>query len=310
MFEEFRKRLQAANISTHTPEPSRRFKSFYDDDDDDDYEESTNPLPPSILFTTSPLVLPIEDPEESLIMGDEDLNTIPEKETGEVIKSSVEDLIIILSEAEDTSGNDSECDLPSCDAFSPIDVSEGKSMTFSNPIFDLNDDFTSSDDESLSDEDVPEDNVLENIENKDSYYSNLDALDLLVTPLFDANEDECFDPGGDIDEIDIPLDFKDGYYDTEGHVLYLESLLSDNSTPNLPPEEFLDRNPRSLSDIKDLKIMVKVFDLGIPKKILLQHMIAPDYEDSHARGFVHRLLELQSLAYGDILDLIDLTFIY
>nr|GFB85423.1 hypothetical protein [Tanacetum cinerariifolium] len=206
--------ITAANISTHTPEPSWRFKSFYDDDDDDDYEESTNPLPPSILITTSPLVLPIEDLKDSLIMGDEDLNTIPEKETGEVIKSSVEDLIIILSEAEDTSGNDSECDLPSCDAFSPID----------NTLFEFDDEYISSDINPIFNE------VLENIENKDSYYSNLDALDLLVTPLFDANEDECFDPGGDIDEIDIPLDFKDGYYDTEGHVLYLESLLSDNST--------------------------------------------------------------------------------
>ncbi|GJV47906.1 hypothetical protein Tco_1438118 [Tanacetum coccineum] len=33
MFEEFRKRLKAANISTNTPEPSRYFKYFYDDDD-------------------------------------------------------------------------------------------------------------------------------------------------------------------------------------------------------------------------------------------------------------------------------------
>ncbi|GJZ32526.1 reverse transcriptase domain-containing protein [Tanacetum coccineum] len=38
-----------------------------------------------------------------------------------------------------------------------------------------------------------------------------------------------------------------------------------------------------------------------------------DYEDSRARGFVHRPLDLQSLAClweSDILDLIDLTFIY
>ncbi|GKE35542.1 hypothetical protein Tco_1454864, partial [Tanacetum coccineum] len=75
-----------------------------------------------------------------------------------------------------------------------------------------NNDFTSSDDESLSDEDVPEDvkiysnplfefddeyisndinslfdEVLENIESKDSYVSNLDEPPLLVTPLSDAN---------------------------------------------------------------------------------------------------------------------------
>ncbi|GJZ31044.1 hypothetical protein Tco_0576091 [Tanacetum coccineum] len=110
---------------------------------------------------------------------------------------------------------DSECDLPSCDDFSPINIPEGKSVTFSNPFFDSNDDFTSSDDESLSDDHVPEDNVkiysnplfefddeyissdmnplfdevLEDIESKDSYVSNLDEQALLVTPLSDANKD-------------------------------------------------------------------------------------------------------------------------
>nr|GFA32468.1 reverse transcriptase domain-containing protein [Tanacetum cinerariifolium] len=103
-------------------------------------------------------------PEDSLIMRDKDLRTILKKELNDVIKFGVEDLVPIPSESEDTSKSDSECDLPSCDDFSPIDVPEGKSMTFSNPLFDSNDDFTSSDDESLSDEDVPEDNV--------KFYSN------------------------------------------------------------------------------------------------------------------------------------------
>ncbi|GKG21454.1 hypothetical protein Tco_0384049, partial [Tanacetum coccineum] len=127
-------------------------------------------------------------------------------------------------------------------------------MTFSNPLFDSNDDFTSSDDESLSDEDIPEDNVkiysnplfeyddeyissdviffdevLEVIESKDSYVSNLDEPALLVTPLSDDNEDECFDPGGVIDEIndfldmDISTDIENGYHDSEGDIIYLES---------------------------------------------------------------------------------------
>nr|GEX49210.1 hypothetical protein [Tanacetum cinerariifolium] len=199
--EKLNQQEQVANISTHTPEPSRRFNFIYDDD-----EESI----------------------DSLIMGNEELNTIPEKESDEFIKSSVEDLVPILSEFEDTSGSDNEYDLSSCDDFSPIDDPEGKFVTFSNPLFDSNDDFTSSDDESLSDEDVPEDKVkiysnplfefddeyifsdvnplfdevLENIENKDSY---LDEPDLLVTPLSDANEDECLDPGGDFDKIELLL---------------------------------------------------------------------------------------------------------
>ncbi|GJU97357.1 hypothetical protein Tco_1326628 [Tanacetum coccineum] len=86
-------------------------------------------------------------------MGDEHLSTIPEKESDKVKMSSVEDLVPILSESEDTSGSNSDCDLPMCDYFSPINVYEEKSVTFSNPLFDLNEDFTSSDDESLSDED-------------------------------------------------------------------------------------------------------------------------------------------------------------
>ncbi|GKG38131.1 hypothetical protein Tco_0457354, partial [Tanacetum coccineum] len=108
-------------------------------------------------------------------------------------------------ESEDMFDSDKECDLPN-------------SVTFSNPLFDPNVDFTSSDDESLPKEDVSEENfkiysnplfefngeyipsginplfneVLEDIENKDSYVSNLDESALLVTPLSDANEDECY----------------------------------------------------------------------------------------------------------------------
>ncbi|GKG56298.1 hypothetical protein Tco_0577373, partial [Tanacetum coccineum] len=41
-------------------------------------------------------------------MGDEHLSTIPEKESDEFIKSSVEDLVPIPSEFEDTSDSDKE----------------------------------------------------------------------------------------------------------------------------------------------------------------------------------------------------------
>nr|GFC65016.1 hypothetical protein [Tanacetum cinerariifolium] len=78
-------REQAANLSTHTPEPSPHFNSICYDDDD--YEESTIPLneiisqlPPSIEITTSPHILSTLEPEDSLIMGNEELCTIPEKE--------------------------------------------------------------------------------------------------------------------------------------------------------------------------------------------------------------------------------------
>ncbi|GKC26005.1 hypothetical protein Tco_1028155 [Tanacetum coccineum] len=164
------------------------------------------------------------------------------------------DLVPIPRESEDTFEVNKECDLPF-------------SVTFSNPLFDFNDDFTSSDDESLPEEDVQEENfkiysnplfefddeyifsdvnplfneVLEDIENKDSYVSNFDKSALLVTSLSDANEDECFDPGGDIDEInafldmDVSTDFEGNYYDSGGDIIYRESLLIKDTIPNLPP---------------------------------------------------------------------------
>ncbi|GKD66008.1 hypothetical protein Tco_1308116 [Tanacetum coccineum] len=158
--------------------------------------------------------------------GDENLSTITEKELDEFIKSSVEDL---------------------------VPIPRGNFVTFSNPLFDSNDDFTSIDDESLPEEDIQEENfkiysnplfefddeyisndvnplsneVLEEIENSDSYVSNFDKPASLVTPLSDANEDECFDPGGNIDEIDafldndVSTDVDNGYHDSEGDIIDL-----------------------------------------------------------------------------------------
>ncbi|GKD18662.1 hypothetical protein Tco_1207820 [Tanacetum coccineum] len=247
--------LIVANLSTHTLEPSRRFNSIcYDDDDDDDNEETRG----------------LSHHE------DEDLRTIPEKELDEFIKSSVEDLVPIPRESEDTSDSDKVCDLPFCD----------NSVTFSNHLFDANDDFTSSDDESLPEEDVLEENfkiysnplfefdeeyissdvnplfneVLEDIESKDSYVSNLDEPALLVTPLSDANEDECFDPRGDIDEIDAFLDID------------VSTDIKD------------DHDPRSLKDEPDnddLKSMVKVFDPEIHENIISPTYVRLPFEDHH-----------------------------
>nr|GEU34919.1 reverse transcriptase domain-containing protein [Tanacetum cinerariifolium] len=216
----------------------------------------------------------VEDPKDSLIMRSEDLSTIPKKESNEFIKSSVENLVPIPSEFEDTSESDSECDLLSCDDFSPINISEGKSMSFSKPFFDSNDDFTSSDDESLSDEDVLEDNVLENIENKDFYDSNLDESDLPVTSLFGAKKDECFDPRGDIDEIDalvIPSDFKDGYYDSEGDVLYLEtyenSLIYEERTKKLHDDKIKNRIFNVGDQVLLFNSRLKIFSGFIPWRL-------------------------------------------
>ncbi|GJV60934.1 hypothetical protein Tco_1467034 [Tanacetum coccineum] len=126
---------QAANVSNHTPELSQCLNSIYYDD-----EES------SIAITLDFQI------RNSLIIEDELLDTILETESDEENESSVEDLNLTPSESEDLSEElsdiERECDMPVCDDF----------RTFSNHIFDSNDDFTSSDDESLLDEDVPEEN--------------------------------------------------------------------------------------------------------------------------------------------------------
>ncbi|GKE37960.1 hypothetical protein Tco_1461365 [Tanacetum coccineum] len=145
----------------------------------------------------------------------------------------------------------------SIDDFPPFDVLRGNFMTFSNPLFDSNEEFTSSDDESPLKADVPEENFkiysnplfefdeeyissdvnplfnkeLEDIKSNESYVSNLDEPVLSVTPLFDANEDECFNLGGDIDEINTFIDInvstviEDGYHDSKGDEILLEYLL-------------------------------------------------------------------------------------
>ncbi|GJX10935.1 hypothetical protein Tco_0200794 [Tanacetum coccineum] len=313
LVEKLRQQEQAANLSTHTNEPSRRFDFIYDDDDDD--EERTIPLneiisqlPPSIAITP---VLPTMKPEDSLIMRDENLSTFAEREPDEFIKSSVEDLIPILSKSEDTSDNDSECDFPFCDDSSPLDVLGGNFVIFSNPLFDANDDFTLSDDVSFLEEDVPEENfktysnplfefdeeyissdinpfyneVLKDIKNKDSDVSNLDEPALLVTPLSNANEDECFDPGGDIDEInaDVSTEIDNSYHDSEGDIINLKSLLTNDIIPNLLPEVFLDIDPKRLNEEpdNDLKSLVKVFDPGIHEKIISLTYVRLPFEDRH-----------------------------
>nr|GEY68896.1 putative reverse transcriptase domain-containing protein [Tanacetum cinerariifolium] len=251
----------------------------------------------------------------------------------------IEDLVPIPSEFDDTFGNDSECILPSCDDSSPINVFEEKAMNFSNPFFNSNDDFISSDDESLTDEDISKDissdvnplfdEVLENIKSKYSYDYNLDEPDLLVTPLSDANKDECFDSEGDVDKIN---DFEDGYYDSEGDILYHESLLNDDlvhhdqSIPAMsvssilkgftdgPPleenddlfdlESKNDKSKNILYDalIDDLMTEDKVFDPGIHDQIFSPTYDCLDFKDSHVRGFVHRPLEFQSIAYGNLIS--------
>ncbi|GKD43591.1 hypothetical protein Tco_1268236, partial [Tanacetum coccineum] len=109
------------------------------------------------LITT---VLPTMEPEDSLIIGNEHLSTILEKESDEFIKSSVEDLVLIPSESEDTSGSDN---------------------------------------------------------------------------------------------MEISTDIENSYHDSKGDIICLESLLINDTIPNLPSKVFLDHDTKNLKDEPDNK---------------------------------------------------------
>nr|GEW39323.1 hypothetical protein [Tanacetum cinerariifolium] len=182
--------------------------------------------------------------EYSLSMGDEHLNTIPKIESDELIKSSVENLVPMPSEYEVTSDNESESDVPVNDESSLI------FMTFSNPFFDCNDDFTSSDDKLLSNEDVPKENFKmyssplfddeEIISTKiDPHYFNVESnlLESLLnrdtfidsSPKFDYLLEEF---SGELAHIDPILPgIKEADFDLEEEIRLVENLLYDNSSP-------------------------------------------------------------------------------
>nr|GEY80775.1 reverse transcriptase domain-containing protein [Tanacetum cinerariifolium] len=194
---------------------------YYDKDDD---EESSTPLrdviiselPPCIVITP---VLSIEDPKDSLIIGDEHLDIIPEKESDEFIKSSVKNLVPIPIESEDLSNIGSKCDVPVCDDFT----------TFSNLLFDAYDNFSSSDDESFFDEDVSKE-----------IYSNPLFDEEIISTKIDLHHFNEF--SGELAHIDlISPEINETDFDPEEEIRLVERLLYDNSSSR-PAKEFNSKN--------------------------------------------------------------------
>nr|GEV45905.1 retrovirus-related Pol polyprotein from transposon TNT 1-94 [Tanacetum cinerariifolium] len=219
-----------------------------------------------MMITT---VLPNEEPEYSLSMGYKHLNTTLETESDEIIKSGIEELVPIPRECEVTSDDASEYDVPikydSSLAF----------MTFSNPLFDYNDDFTSSDDESLPDEDV-----------------SIEEFKIYSNPLFDdeeINSDEidphCFNAESDLIEsflnrdtfiysspkFDILLkefsgelahinpEIKEADFDFEEEICLIENLLEEinivtDTDELLPPGFENDDSEGEMYVLKELRV--------------------------------------------------------
>nr|GFA13893.1 hypothetical protein [Tanacetum cinerariifolium] len=106
--------------------------AFYNNGDDDDVDYT-------IAIT---LVLSTEEPDNSLSMRDEHLDTIPATDSDEVIKSSVKDLVPIPSESEGIP--DTMCDVHLVNNPTSLEAKDHFEI-----VIDSNDDYSSSDDDSL-----------------------------------------------------------------------------------------------------------------------------------------------------------------
>nr|GEU46997.1 hypothetical protein [Tanacetum cinerariifolium] len=196
----------------------------YDDDDDDDYTIAITP----------------NEPNNSLSMGDEHLDTILATESDEFIKSNVENLVPNPSESE----GEYKCDVLTCEDFT----------TFSNVLFDTDYDFSSSDDQSFYDEDIPKkiySNPLFDEEiismNIDQHHFNAE-FDLIVTLLnhdssiisSSSKIDSLFDElAGELTLLkSIPPGIIETDCDPEEEICFIKRLLYDNSSPH-PPKEFI-----------------------------------------------------------------------
>ncbi|GJX94249.1 hypothetical protein Tco_0348835 [Tanacetum coccineum] len=204
--------------------PNWNRPTFYDDGDE--Y---------TIIYRKTKAItpdLPNDEPNNSLSMGDEHLNTILETE-----KFSVENLVPIPSEFKGIS--EDICDVPSYDYFDAecglINSLLSRDISITSPKIDF----------------LPEEFVGE-LDFIDPILPGIDEDDCDVDD-FDKEEGEI-----DIDILQIEDEILHGYHDSEGDILYLESLLSDNTTLSLPPKLFLDHDPRSLSDSNDLKSIVRI----------------------------------------------------
>nr|GEV80122.1 hypothetical protein [Tanacetum cinerariifolium] len=174
---------QVANLSTY---PSKRFNYFCYDDADDD-EDYTVVIAPDFSIT------------DSLIMENEHLDTIPEMESDEFIKSSVENLVQIPSDDDESSHEEV--------------IHEMSFITYLNPLFDLDEEIISSEFNPIHNEDL--DSTLKNdrFDTKSYLLESLLNRDTLMasSPKFDSFLEEF---SGELAHTDlIPTGINEAFYD-------------------------------------------------------------------------------------------------
>nr|GEW71631.1 hypothetical protein [Tanacetum cinerariifolium] len=278
---------QVVNLDSYTLEPLqyRKIPIYYDDDDD---EESSTPLkdiiiselPPCIAIT---LILSTKEPNDSLIIRDKHLYTIPKKESDEFIKSSVENLVPNPSESEDLSNIGSDDD----ESFSDEDV---LNEIYSNPLFD---------EEIISIKIDPhhfnaKSDLIESLLNQDSSIISSSKIDSLLDEF--AGELiflKSIPPG--IDEADC---------DPEEEICLIEKLLYDNSSPH-PPEEFNSENSDaiiesfspSLIPVEDSDSLIEEIDLSLtPGESMPSRIKNDDYDSERDIIFLEEFLSNNSLS--------------
>nr|GEW12481.1 hypothetical protein [Tanacetum cinerariifolium] len=192
---------QVVNLDSYSPKPLQ-YRKIPICHDDDDGEESSTPLRdiiiselPSCIAITP--VLSTKEPKDSLIMRDEHLDTIPEKESDEFIKFSVENLVPNLSESEDERN-----------LFEPFFDEEIISIRIDPHHF------------------CAESDLIESLLNQDSSIISSFKIDSLL----DEFADEL------IFLKSIPVGIDEADCDPEEEIRLIEKLLYDNSSPR-PLEE-------------------------------------------------------------------------
>ncbi|GJZ36145.1 hypothetical protein Tco_0581962 [Tanacetum coccineum] len=199
------------------------------DDDDNDDDEHT------ILYRSSKAItpdLPTEEPDNSLSMGDEYLSTIPETESDEVIKSSVENLVPIPSESEVTSDNENTLIDSSPKFYYLLEEFSGE-LAHIDPIppgiekvdFDLEKEIR-----------LVENLSYDNSSPRPPEELNAEIADTILEPP-SPSPIPVEDSDSHMEEIDLflatdgsmPPGIKNDDYDSEGDIRFLEELLSNDS---------------------------------------------------------------------------------
>nr|GEV86528.1 hypothetical protein [Tanacetum cinerariifolium] len=195
--------------------PSWNRPAFYNNGEDDD-EDYAIAIKPNFLIT------------DSLIMGDERLDTIPEKESDEFIKSSVETLVPNPSDDDESSHEEV--------------IHEMSFKTYSNPLFDLDEEIISSEFNLIHNEDLDSTPKNDRFDTK-SYllesllnHATLMASSLKIDSLLVEFVGELI-----IFLKSIPPGIDEADCDPEEDIHLVERLLYDNSSPR-PPKEFVSDN--------------------------------------------------------------------